>query len=105
MEFTTARYFESIGAVRFFDAERYVGLDFAEQAVAEVTAGDVVPFLTGERTVVDVENHGQGRFVDVDARQGFRILRVGNGFTDLEVGNADDAGDFAHTGFFLFDAL
>lgn len=33
------------------------------------------------------------------------ILRVGNGFTDLEVGNADDAGDFAHTGFFLFDAL
>mgnify|MGYP000264337193 CR=1 FL=1 len=31
VEFTTARYFESIGAVRFFDAERYVGLDFAEQ--------------------------------------------------------------------------
>ena len=70
-----------------------------------MTAGDVFPFLAGKGAVVDVENHGQRRFVDVDFRQSFRVLRVRNGFADLEVRDADDAGDFAHSGFILFDTF
>ena len=70
-----------------------------------MAARDEFAFLAGEGAVVDVENHRQSRFVDVDFRQGFRILRVGYGFADFQVRNADDAGDFAHSGFFRFRPL
>ena len=98
MQFTATRYLKSIGRSRFFYTQADIGLHFAEKSVSQMTARNKIAFLTGKGTVVNIKNHGQCRFVNIDFRQSFGIRRIGNGFTDFYIGNADDAGNIPHRG-------
>ena len=68
-----------------------------------MTARYKFAILSGKRAVVDIEYHRQGRFVDIDFRQCFRIFRVSNGFPDFKIWDADDAGNISHRRFVCFD--
>ena len=89
VQFPTAFYYKSIGVFGFFHPQSHVGLDLFHQPVTKVTAGYILPFLAGKRTVIYKEFHGQGGLVDFDACQGFRLFRVCNGIADFHLAEAD----------------
>lgn len=73
MEFTTAGNLEGIWGIRILNTHGHVCFHFFIQAFTNMAACDEIPFLTGKRTVVDRKGHGQGRFVNFDASELFRI--------------------------------
>ena len=99
MEFAAAGHFESIGCIGVFYAKSHIGFDFLVETGTDVTGGHEVPFLASKGALVDMEYHGQGRFVDVDGREGFRIGGIGYGFTDVDILEACHGDDVAGFGF------
>ena len=92
-------HFEGFHVVGFFDAECHVGLEFAEEPITEVAAGDKFAVLTCERGAVDGELHGQCGFVDGDAFECDGVERIGDGVADFRVRQSDDSDDVAGFGF------
>ena len=99
VKFAAAGYLECVGCISVFYAESHVGLDFLVESCTDVAGGDEVAFSACERTLVDMEYHGQGRFVDMDSRKSFRISCVSNGFADVDVFEAGHSNDVAHLSF------
>ena len=87
---TAAANAECIGGVGFIYAQGYVLEQLTEQTLTQVTGGDKLAFLAGERRVVDHKGHLNGRLGNLNERQSLNVLRVAQGLTD---GNAFDAGE------------
>ena len=85
MQLATTSNLISIRAVGFFNTHGNVCLNLFEQTVTQVTAGNEFAFTTGKRAVVNVEEHGQSRFVNLDALQSFRIFAVSDSVADVSV--------------------
>ena len=100
MEDAAARNLERRSTVDLFDEEGGVGHVGAFQAFLElVTRHELATVLAGERRGVHGEDHGDGRRVDMDARQVHRVARGADGIADVERVEARDEDDFARTGF------
>ena len=88
---------EGVGVGGILDPQRDIGAQFAHQPFADVAAGDVFPLPAGKGGGVDHEVHRQGRLVDGDVGERYRIVGGGDGFADadfVEAGDGDDvAGD------------
>ncbi|MCY1359859.1 hypothetical protein D9M69_464550 [compost metagenome] len=80
-------------------------LQFLLQAVPDLTAGHELAFAAGQRAGVHAEVHGQGRLVDLEHGQRRRLVLVGHGDADADVGNAVDQHDFAGAGFSRLHAV
>ena len=93
MQLATAGNFISIGAFGLGNTHGNVGLNLFEQTVTQMTAGNKFTFTAGKRTVVNVENHRQGRFVNLDALQSFRIFAVSDSVADVSVLQTDQSND------------
>ena len=93
MQLATTSNLISIRAVGFFNTHGNVGFNLFEQTVTQVTAGNEFAFTTGKRAVVNVEEHGQSRFVNLDALQSFRIFAVSDGVADVSVLQTDQRND------------
>ncbi len=61
--------------------------------------------LARERGGVDTDRHGDGRVVDRDERQRARVVRVREGLTDRDVGDARDGDDVARASLLGRDAV
>ena len=70
-----------------------------------MTAGYIIAFFASKRTVIYRENHGQGRFVNFETFQRFRIFIVSNGFANVSVCQTDKCNNIACTSFFSFYAF
>ena len=73
---------------------------FLFQALADLAAGDVLAFTTGQRRGVDHEVHGQRRLVDRDRLHALEALRVAQGDADVDLLDARDQHDVAGLGQF-----
>ena len=103
MEFTTAGNLEGIWGIRILNTHGHVCFHFFIQAFTNMAACDEIPFLTGKRTVVDRKGHGQGRFVNFDASELFRIFRISNGIADFNILQPYESNDFPGFGFLGLD--
>src|SRR5690606_6004003 len=78
---------------------------FLFQALADLAAGDVLAFTTGQRRGVDHEVHGQRRLVDRNRGHAFEALRVAQRDADVDLRNAGYQHDVARFGHFRRFAL
>ena len=94
-----------VRAVRFLHAHRQVLLDLLEEAVAQVTAGDVFTLPAEERRGVDGEEHAHRGLVHLEAGQTFRVLEVSNGVANVESVQTHDRAEFAAVQFAVLHLL
>ena len=80
------------------DLDRDIAFGFAEQAVADHAAGDLVAFAAGHRAIVDGEAHRQRRRVDRLGVERLGHRGVGDGVGDGRGGEAGDRDDVAGAG-------
>ena len=102
MQFTTTGYFEAVGTVCFLYAERNVGVQLFEKTVTDVTGSNVFTFLTCQRAVVYDEVHGDGRLRDLLERDRYRIFRITDRITDMDISNTGDCYDRTDLCLFYF---
>ena len=94
MEFTTAGNLEGIWGIRILNTHGHVCFHFFIQAFTNMAACDEIPTPDRQRTVVDRKGHGQGRFVNFDASELFRIFRISNGIADFNILQPYESNDF-----------
>ena len=95
MQLAAARYFEHVGVGGVLDRSATLLMSFALQALAQLAAGDELAFAPGERRGVDLEIHGERRLVDLEQRQRFGMLGVGERDADADFLDAVDEHDVA----------
>jgi hypothetical protein len=98
VQFAAAGHFEHVGVSGVVDAQGDVLQQFLFEALADLAAGDVLAFTTGQRRGVDHEVHGQGRLVDRDRLHAFEAVRVAQGDADVDLGDAGHQHDVAGLG-------
>src|SRR5690606_7304382 len=64
--------------------------------------GNKFTFTAKERRVVDSEKHAHRRLIDRDTWQRFRLIRIGDSITNLEVFNTRDGTNFTRIHFSYF---
>ena len=68
VQLAAAGHEETVGAVGFLDAQRDVGLELFEQALAQVARREEFALPAGEGAVVDGEGHLDRRLIDASTR-------------------------------------
>ena len=105
MQLTTARHFELVSGVAFFNAQGNVVEQFFVQTFFDVTAGDELAFTAAERRVVNLEGHRNGWFVNGQRLHRFNIQWVAQSVGDEQLVEAADADDVACRSFFNVDTV
>ena len=108
MELAAATDFKSVRAVGFTNPQADVRFFFFHQSVAQMPRSHILTFFARKRTVVDHEHHGQRRFVDIDGRQRFRIIRIRQRVADrklIQARDGDDVTDLRALNFRTFQAV
>ena len=103
LEFTTALYDKGIMISGFLHLDGHVTQGFLLQALLNDPALQKLAFAAGEGRSIDAEAHGDGRFVNRDARQGCRMLTGADGIADGHVLDAGENHDL--TGLHFLDLL
>ena len=102
MQLTTTGYFEAVSTVCFLYTERNVCVQLFEKTVTDVTGSNVFTFLTSQRAVVYDEVHGDGRLGDLLERDRYRIFRITDRITDMDISDTGDRYDGTNLCFFYF---
>ena len=84
LQLAAAQHLEAVGRAGLLHTDGHVGEQFFVEALAQIPAGDVLPFAAGKGRSVDIELNCNGRLVDDDERQRRGILDAGDGFTDRD---------------------
>ena len=105
MQFSAAGYFEGFRGVGLFHAERDVGVQFPKQPVADMTAGDIFPFLSGKGGIVDDKVHGDSRLGNLLEGNRSRILGGTESIADVDIRDAGDGDDGPDTCFLHIDFI
>ena len=88
---------ERVAVVAGLDPQGHVRLELALEPIVQVPRGEILA-LAGQRRVVDGEEHRERRLVDLDPRQGDRLIGIGDGVADVDGALADDGDDVAGLG-------
>ena len=95
-ELTTTLHLPGVGPIDVDDAQRHVADELAVEAILDHARGELVALHpTGERRGVGADDDRDGRLVDGDARQGNRVLGIGEGVADHDLGDTGDGHDVA----------
>ena len=70
-----------------------------------MTGGYKFSFGTSQRTVIDVELHGDGRLGDLLERDRLRLLRGAEGITDVDIRDTGDRNDLTDRRTLYFNSL
>ena len=100
MQFAPSGNEERVGLRRILDTQRHIGQQLALQTLADLATGDKLAFRPGIGRAIDHEGHVQRRLVDLEHRQGFGGIRVGDRAADGKFVNASQQHDVASDGFF-----
>ena len=109
MQLAAAADLELVGVVGFLDLQRDVVQGLAHQAVAQLARGQELAAAAvlhaGERRIVDLERHADGRLVHREHRQLLRRVGRADRVGDAQVLDAADGDDVARIGLVDFQAL
>ncbi|MNB85515.1 hypothetical protein D3C75_324280 [compost metagenome] len=105
VKLTASGYDKGIRAVSFIYAQADIRFKLFEQTLAKFTGSYPFTFFTCERAVVHEEGHLHSRLIDLQNRQCFRVSRIGNRFTDVDVLDTGNRNDITCAGFFGFNTL
>jgi hypothetical protein len=98
VEQSAAGDFEGVFVAGFFDAQGDVGFEFLEEALADVSAGDVFAIAAGEGGVVDAEHHGERGGLDFLGFEGDGNDGIADGVADFDGLEAYERDDIAGGG-------
>ena len=84
VQLTATAHLEAVRR-ELLDAKRDIGVQLAEQTLAQVTGGDVLSLLARKRAVVDHEVHRDGRLGNLLERNGLRSFGTRNRVSDVQV--------------------
>ena len=96
VKFASSGYLEAVCIVGLLHTQADVCVQLPEQSFAEMTGSYIFSFLSGKRTVIDNELHGDRRLGDLLKRDRLRIFRGTEGVSDGDVrdtGDRDDGSD------------
>ena len=85
MKLTTSGYFETVSTVSLLHTKADIGVQLTEQTVAQMTGSDEFSFCTGERAVIDIKLHGDGRLRNLLERNCFRRFRCTQSISDMQI--------------------
>ncbi len=105
LEFPPAPHDEPALDLRLLDLDRHVAKGFLSQALEELHGLDVLALEAGEGRGIDRKEHGDGRLVDDDPRQGLRGFARADGIPDVNVFYPRKDDDVAGFGAFGLDQL
>ena len=88
MQLTAPGNLEGVGALCLLHAQGYVGVELAEEPVAQMAAGHVLALLAGERRVIDNKLHRNGRLTDFLERNGRHMVNGAERVANMDIGNA-----------------
>src|SRR6478752_566246 len=98
-ELTTALDLPGVRTLRVEDAQRHVADELLVEAVLDHAGRDLrAAHLADHRARVGADGHRDGRLVDGDERQRDRVLGVGEGLADRDLGDARDGDDVTGAG-------
>jgi len=105
VKFTTAGNLKCIGSIRIFYAKCYIRFNFLLQTGTDMTAGYEIAFLASKRTLIYTENHGQSRFINLNAWKCIWVICVSYGFTNGDVLEAGHSNNITHLSFLYRSTL
>ena len=105
MQLAAPGYFKYVGVLRFFDTQADIGIQLAEQAVAQMAGGDIFAFLSGKRAVVYDKVHRDRRFRNFLERDCLRAFRRADRVSDMDIRNAGNRDNRADLSFFDIDLI
>ena len=102
MQFATTGYFEAVSTVGFLYTEGNICVQLFEETVTDMTGSNVFSFLTCQRAVIYDEIHGDGRLGNLLERDRYRIFRITDRITDMDISDTGDRYDGSDLCFFYF---
>src|SRR5215471_11357832 len=82
----------------FFNPNAHVVLGLFEEALTHLPRGDKATLAAGKGRSVDAKDHGQGRFIHLDRRQGLRIVRVSDSSANRDIFDPSQGDNVPSTG-------
>ena len=98
VQLAAAGDFKGIGGIGFLHAHGHVRLDLLEQAVAQVAACHILALAARKGAVVDHEQHGDGRLVNLDEGQRLNTVRCAGRLADVQIRKAGHRHQIAQRG-------
>ena len=92
LQLAATLHLPGVGAVGVAHPQRDVADELLAQPLLQQPGGQLVAVTAGERGGVDPDGHAEARLVDLQDRQGARVLGVGEGLADhdlVEPGDGD----------------
>ncbi len=105
VKLAAARDVELVRVLGIVDLQRDVVAGLLEQSRANLATGQELAVVAGERRIVDLEGHVDGRLVDRQRRQPFDFRRIAQRLGNADVGDTGNADDVAGLGRFHFIAV
>ncbi len=109
MQLPPPRHREAFASVRFLDFDPHIHHGLMSQAFPNVTGGEESPaILPGQGAGVMGKVHRDGRFINVDRREGRGMLRGGNRFADpnlFDAGQGDNVAGLRLSAFHAAESL
>ena len=96
MQLTTARNLEYISTISFLYTERYIGLNFLEKTIAEMTGSNKLSLATSKRTGIYTKGHGQSWLININSWQCLWIFCIGNSITNANIAQTSQANNLTH---------
>ncbi len=105
VQLTAAGNLEAVCSSSLLHAKRHVGVQLAEQTVADVTGGHKLTLCTGQRRIVDHEVHGDGGLGNLLEGDGCRVLLGADGITHMQILDTGYGNDGAVLGLLYIHSL
>ena len=95
VQFAAAAHFKHRFIIGELHAHGHIGLQFAFQAFANLTARHILAFTAGQGARVHLEVHRKRRFIDLEQRERFGLFNIGERRADGKFFNTVNQHDIA----------
>ena len=98
MQLAAAGYAELVRVVRIVHTQRHIVLELLVESLADLSACQVLAFLTREWRFIDLKGHADGRLVDGQGGQGLLVFRIAKRVRDPQIFDAAEYDDVTGRG-------
>ena len=103
MKFSTSGNLKGFCCFSIFYTKADICIQLTVETVTQMTGGNVFTFLTGQRTVIYDEVHGNSRLGNLLERNSFRIIPCAESITDMDICDTGNSNDSTDSGLFYFN--
>ena len=105
MKFSTSGNFKCLSCISVFYTKADICVELTVETVTKMTGGNVFTFLTGQRTVIYDEVHGNGRLGNLLERNCLRVFSAAESITDMDVCDTGNSNDGTNSSFLYFNLI